>query len=279
MSLASLDPDHDFVLDSRGTEYCDACGRLHPDRYIWLAAELRATSRLHAVPRSALPPDFRPHLAELLVPLCRKYTMELFDFDRDGPKLQRCVYCVRRFGAGVSLVAYWLDEGWHSWPEIVAAGTAAAGLYARCGSYIADHRTDGQIPSGVVDMYGTREWAQRLVDVGLWTVEGNGYIDQRYLELNKSAADIAAARKAAAERQRVSRARRRPDVNQRLHGDHAHVTRDSHEPSRVTHNAPIPPPKGGIGAAPGARPAQCPRHQGQPADRCGLCRSEQLGGC
>jgi hypothetical protein len=35
-----------------------------------------------------------------------------------------------------------------------------------------------------------------------------------------------------------------------------------------------------VGGAPaargGPRPDQCPRHRGQPADNCGLCRSEQL---
>lgn len=87
-------------------------------------------------------------------------------------------------------MAYWLDEGWHGWPEIDEVGTAAAGLYSRCGSYIADRQTDGFIPSARARMYGTPEWIGRLVEVGLWAVEENGFRDTRYFPLNKAKAEI-----------------------------------------------------------------------------------------
>lgn len=172
-------------------------------------------------------------------------------------------------------MAYWLDEGWHNWPEIVEAGTAAAGLYARCGSYIADRQQDGLIPAGVVRMYGTPEWAQRLVDVGLWSISGTGYRDERYFPLNKTKAQIDASRKAAAERQRNRRSR----ADQGSYATRTNVTRDSRDASRVSHNAPIPPPKGGIGGALGGRECQRPgEHRGQPLHNCALCTSERLGG-
>jgi hypothetical protein len=98
-------------------------------------------------------------------------------------------------------VAYWLDEGWHRSPEIMRAGTAAAGLYARCGDYIADTQTDGFIPTEVARMYGTPEWIGRLVDVGLWLVEEFGFRDTRYFPLNATKAEIAERKKKAAARQ------------------------------------------------------------------------------
>jgi hypothetical protein len=98
-------------------------------------------------------------------------------------------------------MAYWLDEGWHRWPEIYRAGTAAAGLYSRCGSYIADTQTDGFIPTQVAQQYGTPEWIGRLVDVGLWVVEEHGFRDTRYFPLNKTKAQIEEAKRKAADRQ------------------------------------------------------------------------------
>src|SRR2546422_121123 len=146
-------------------------------------------------------------------------------------------------------MAYWLDEGWHNWPEIVEAGTPAAGLYARCGAYIADQTTDGYIPAGMIRMYGTAEWAQRLVDVGLWAVEGNGYRDLRYFPLNKSREQIEKAKADAAARQRKRR-HNTPDQRNTSRVTHATVTPKSRAPSRVSHNAPTLPPSGGRAGAP-----------------------------
>lgn len=98
-------------------------------------------------------------------------------------------------------MAYWLDEGWHGWPEIDTAGTAAAGLYARCGAYIAAQKTDGFIPIERARMYGTPEWIGRLVEVGLWAIEERGYRDTRYLELNPSKAEVERRKQQAADRQ------------------------------------------------------------------------------
>jgi hypothetical protein len=99
-------------------------------------------------------------------------------------------------------MAYWLDEAWHRWLEVDEIGTAAAGLYARCGSYIADEKTDGFIPTARARMYGTPEWIGRLVEVGLWSVEEKGFRDVRYLELNATRADIEQRKADAAKRQK-----------------------------------------------------------------------------
>jgi len=155
-------------------------------------------------------------------------------------------------------VAYWLDDGFDTWTQILSAGTAPAGLYTRCGSWIArsiakEHITDAVIPGALARMYGTAEWIQRLVDVGLWAVEGDGYRDTRYFELNPTPGQLAERKAAAAERQRKSRSRR----------SHSDVTRDS----RGSHSAPTLPssPKGegrGLRLVP------------DPPDWCGRCNKD-----
>jgi hypothetical protein len=130
-------------------------------------------------------------------------------------------------------MAYWLDEGWHRWPEIMRIGTAAAGLYARCGSYIADCETDGFIESAVARMYGTPEWIQKLVEVGLWQVEEHGFRDTRYFPLNATKAEIDKRKADAAARQRRHRGATRQ----------SRVTPASHHASVTL--PPSPPPSGG----------------------------------
>lgn len=101
-------------------------------------------------------------------------------------------------------MAYWLDDGWDSWPEVVRAGTAAAGLYARCGCYIAKNieaLRDAVVPFEVARMYGTPEWIQRLVDVGLWRTEEAGYRDMRHFPLNPTAEKVEQRKRLAADRQ------------------------------------------------------------------------------
>jgi hypothetical protein len=132
-------------------------------------------------------------------------------------------------------MAYWLDEAWHQWPEIDEIGTAAAGLYARCGAYIADKETDGFIPTARARMYGTPEWIQRLVEVGLWTVEEKGFRDARYLELNATKAQRDERKKQAAARQSRYYDRKR----------HSRASDTSSDASAS--RSPFPPPKGGKG--------------------------------
>jgi hypothetical protein len=148
-------------------------------------------------------------------------------------------------------MAYWLDEAWHRWTEIDEIGTAAAGLYSRCGAYIADTGTDGYIPAARARMYGTPEWIQRLVDVGLWTVEEDGFRDTRYFELNKSQEQIEAAKTAAATRQRKHQHAKKKPRSTRGNAN-ASVTRDSPVSNTSDDAFPYPSPFGGIGA--GKRP-------------------------
>ena len=104
-------------------------------------------------------------------------------------------------------VAYWLDDGFDTWPETVRAGKAAAGLYVCCGAWIARSIGNGSItepvvPAEIATMYGTPEWVAKLLLVGLWTAEGAGYRDVRYHGMGNPTADKVARDKAqAAKRQ------------------------------------------------------------------------------
>lgn len=142
-------------------------------------------------------------------------------------------------------MAYWLDDGFDSWPEVIRAGTAATGLYVRCGSWIARNTHDGLVPDDVARMYGTKEWAQRLVEAGLWKTDGSGYRDVKYFAMGNPTADkVAARRKADADRK--ARWREKRDRSRR------DTTRDSHVSPTVTDGvtpfSPALPPLKGEGA-------------------------------
>lgn len=109
-----------------------------------------------------------------------------------------------------------VDDRAHGHPKVMAAGTAAYGLWARCGSYSAEHLTNGHVPKTVARMYGTPAMARRLVDAGLWHGHGHDcprcdqpakgdYVMHDYLDHNPSHADVEAEREAA--RKRMKRRR------------------------------------------------------------------------
>ncbi len=102
-------------------------------------------------------------------------------------------------------MAYLLDDDWDNDPRVVRAGTAAFGLYSRCGMWVARHLTDGFVPAEVATTYGTREWAAKLVDAGLWTTVVDGYQMVDYLALNASAEKAKARRVSNSRRQALFR--------------------------------------------------------------------------
>jgi hypothetical protein len=98
-------------------------------------------------------------------------------------------------------VALLLDDDWDNDPRVVQAGTAAFGLYTRCGMWVARHLTDGFVPSALAASYGSKEWAAKLVEAGLWTAVGNGYLMPDYLARNPTAATVRKRREQYADRQ------------------------------------------------------------------------------
>lgn len=68
-----------------------------------------------------------------------------------------------------------VDDGFYDHPKVIEAGTAAAGLWVRTGSWASKHETDGFIPKKVARTYGTPGMAKALVGSGLWTEVEGGY--------------------------------------------------------------------------------------------------------
>lgn len=94
-----------------------------------------------------------------------------------------------------------MDDSLYDDPAVIRAGTAAFGLYARCGDYVARQLLDGIVPPELAAQYGTPEWTRKLLDVGLWETVPGGYSMPRYLVDNPSREKVLADRKAKSERQ------------------------------------------------------------------------------
>ena len=94
-----------------------------------------------------------------------------------------------------------LDDSFHSHPKVIAAGNEAVGLYVRCGTYAAQHLTDGHIPEQVALQYGTPALAETLVRTKLWRRARGGYKMPDFLDYNPSKEAVQNQRKTNAQRQ------------------------------------------------------------------------------
>ena len=121
-----------------------------------------------------------------------------------------------------------LDDSFHSHPKVLAAGNEAVGLFVRCGTYAAEHLTDGQLPRDIVLLYGSEVLAEKLVVVRLWHRARRGWLIHDYLDYNPSRQAVENDRKNAAERQK----RRRESMSSR---------RDSQRDNGVSHRTPTRP--------------------------------------
>ncbi|MEV8124078.1 hypothetical protein AB0P07_08185 [Streptomyces sp. NPDC085944] len=66
-----------------------------------------------------------------------------------------------------------VDDSAHMHPKLLAATNAGLGLWLRCGSYAAQHLTDGIVPAHVARLYGTPGQIKKLVAAGLWHEHGH----------------------------------------------------------------------------------------------------------
>lgn len=126
-----------------------------------------------------------------------------------------------------------MDDDFYDDPAVAQAGTAAVGLYFRCGVYVARKLLDGVVPAGTAVQYGTPEWIKRLTDAGLWeTVPGGHYMPHYFAHGNPTKEKVLADRKAKSERQqRWLENKRNASSTQRRAS--RRTTRTSSEPSRV----------------------------------------------
>lgn len=102
-----------------------------------------------------------------------------------------------------------MDDSLYDDPAVIRAGTAAFGLYARCGDYVARQLLDGLVPPEIAAQWGTAEWTGKLLAVGLWENASGGYYMPRYLGDNPSREKVLADRQAKSERQQRWLANRR----------------------------------------------------------------------
>jgi 5-methylcytosine-specific restriction endonuclease McrA len=83
-----------------------------------------------------------------------------------------------------------IDDSFHSHPKALQAGNVALGVWVRCGSYCAQHLTDGHVPTEVGGMYGSTHATRRLIQVGLWEPHPQGWVMHDYLDYNPSRSEV-----------------------------------------------------------------------------------------
>ncbi|NJP71922.1 hypothetical protein [Streptomyces sp. C1-2] len=112
-----------------------------------------------------------------------------------------------------------VDDSAHMHPKILKATNAGFGLWVRCGSYAAQHLTDGIVPGAIARQYGTPAQVRKLVAAGLWHEHGHtcshpkcqqpapgDYYMHDYLDpYNPSRREVLARRERAAEKKRKQR--------------------------------------------------------------------------
>jgi hypothetical protein len=164
-----------------------------------------------------------------------------------------------------------MDDGFDSEERVGRAGTAAFGLYSRCGVWVARNLKDGFVPDWVAAQYGSAEWARKLVEVGLWAAVDGGFMMPDYLTThrNKTRArveqerDMKAVRQAnwlAAKKQKNSSKGRRGSSRDTRQGNG--VSGDASQDGSLTPAPPLPSPKGeGVDAAPRSGGAAPPTRQ------------------
>src|SRR5260370_37929610 len=94
-----------------------------------------------------------------------------------------------------------MDDSLYDDPAVIRAGTAAFGLYARCGDYVARQLLDGLVPPEIAAQWGTAEWTGKLLAVGLWENASGGFYMPRYLVDHWSREKVLADRKRKSGRQ------------------------------------------------------------------------------
>lgn len=173
------------------------------------------------------------------------------------------------------MVFYQMDDGYHSELRVLQAGTAAVGLYALCGIWMAAHvadpipdgeqpRRDGFVPREIATRYGTREWIERLVAARMWVPVDGGWLDVDHLarHRNQTRETVLAQRARKAERDRryhAAKNKHRASASSStptpapFRRDDPRVEGASYDASNDASSALPPPPsplRGGVGAPP-----------------------------
>ena len=198
-----------------------------------------------------------------------------------------------------------LEDSFHSHPKVIRAGNEATGLFVRCGTYAAEHLTDGFIPEHIAILYGAAEirsrgdaappgtetLAETLVRVKLWRRTRGGWRMPDYLDYNPSKEAVDNDRKQKAERQRRWREAR----SRRVTNASGDASKDAAPPpprpapKEAGRAGPAPKPSTAARASPngpaarGGKPPWCgtcdqvTRQTGDPPARCPRCHPLATG--
>lgn len=173
-----------------------------------------------------------------------------------------------------------VDDGFHSHPKtrkVLTKAPAALALWVVAGSWSADNLTDGLIPEDQLPWLipvGADDMAQQLVAARFWRRVKGGYqfhqwaTDGDGTKRNPTREEVEAERRKKAEAGRkggLASGKARSKTEARAEAPASRIVQPPTRPSPSTKEK-------GEGAL--RRP--CPRHQGQYAAHCGLCRSETL---
>lgn len=103
-----------------------------------------------------------------------------------------------------------IDDGFHGHPKVVELSLAAVGAWTLAGSWCAKYLTDGYIPAQTLTRLGADPaHASELVLAQLWDTELGGYSFRDWADYQPLKADVEAERRAAQERMRVVRAKKK----------------------------------------------------------------------
>lgn len=93
------------------------------------------------------------------------------------------------------------DDAFWSHPKVIRAGNEAVGAFVRMVCYCAQYLTDGAVPKSTAREIARPKIIEKLVEVGLLEVDGDGFRVHGYLERNPSRLQVEAERAAKTQRQ------------------------------------------------------------------------------
>lgn len=113
-----------------------------------------------------------------------------------------------------------LDDGFFDHPKAIAAGPLARELNFAAWCWTAANLTDGHIPSHVLPLIAAKAGvkptlSKRLVEVGLWHTNGDGWNINDFLAYNRSRSKVEEDR----EKWRRAKAGNKPDSAPESTGD------------------------------------------------------------
>lgn len=146
-----------------------------------------------------------------------------------------------------------VDDGFHGHPKVVELSLSAVGLWTLAGSWCAKYLTDGAIGEQTVIRLGaTPAHAAELVAVHLWDTVLGGYEFEDWADYQPLKADVEAERRAAQERMRGVRAKKKgvpnTDGSGELHPNFAGTSPDVRVTPSQSHPSPIPTTPTGLRA-------------------------------